>query len=70
MPGRAKSNPKLTQKQEIALLKEDFLSYYRELPIKKAGADFIDRSIDSINNWERDDPQFAERVIGAKAEFK
>lgn len=69
MPGRAKANPKLTQKEEIALLKEDFLSYYRELPIKKAGADFIGRSIDTINNWEKDDPDFAERVIRAKAEY-
>ena len=63
------TTPGMTQQEEISLLKDKFLSYYQELPIKKAGADFIGRSLDTINNWEKEDPDFADRVLKAKAEY-
>ena len=69
MAGRPKEDPTKTQQQEIADKKADFLAYYEALPIKKAGADFIGRTLDTINDWEAKDPHFADQVLKAKAEY-
>jgi len=69
MPGKAKQDPKKSQQQEIAEKKESFLEYYEDLPIKQAAADHINRSLDTISKWETSDPEFAEAVLRAKADY-
>lgn len=69
MAGKPRQNPRVSQQEEIAWLKEKFLSYYEALPIKTAACDFIDRSLDTISIWEANDPEFAGRIRQAKAEY-
>lgn len=49
--------------------KTHFLPFCTDLPIKKAGANFIGRTLDTINHWEKLNGDFAERVLKAKAEY-
>ena len=58
-----------TQQEDIAQLKADFLEYYEARPIKQAACDHIGRSLDTISNWEKSDPSFADAVLRAKAEY-
>jgi hypothetical protein len=69
MPGKAKEDPNKTQQEEIADLKETYLQFFSEFPVQKAGADFIGRSVDTIQAWQRDDPKFSADVSRAKAEW-
>ena len=69
MPGKAKEDPTKTQQQEIAEKKQAFLAYFRNRPVKKAAAEAVNRSSDSIDNWIHDDPEFAEAFLSARAEW-
>ena len=69
MPGKAKEDPTKTQQQEIAEKKQAFLAYFRNWPVKKAAAEAVNRSSDSIDNWIHDDPDFAEAFLSARAEW-
>ena len=50
-------------------LKEKFLEYYRELPIKNLAAAYIGRTDDTILIWQRDDSDFSELVKEAEANW-
>lgn len=67
MAGKPKLDPKKTQQEEIAELKEDYLSYFAALPVQKLAADFIGRSPDTIQDWMKADPEFSARCSRAKA---
>jgi len=58
-----------TQQEEIADLKEIYLTFFRELPVQKAAADFIGRSPATIQDWQNADPDFYAEVTRAKAEW-
>lgn len=69
MPGKSKEDNRLTQKEEIALKKEQFLEYYEDLPIKQAAADHIRRTLKTVNEWENKDEEFRDAVLEAKAKY-
>ncbi len=69
MPGNAKDKPHLTQQEEIAEKKAEYLRYFTELPIQRAAADWIGRNEDTILNWKKSDNSFAEAVSRAKSDW-
>jgi len=69
MPGKAKEDPTKTQQQEIADKKHAFLAYFRAWPVKKAAAEAVNRSSDTIDIWLKDDQEFSEAYNSARAEW-
>ena len=69
MPGKAKEDPTKTQQQEIAEKKQAFLAYFRNWPVKKAAAEAVNRSSDTIDIWLKDDAEFSESFLSARAEW-
>jgi hypothetical protein len=69
MPGKSKEDPKKSQQQEIAEKKHTFLAYFRAWPVKKAAAEAVNRSSDTIDIWLKDDPEFSEAFLSARAEW-
>ncbi len=69
MAGKPKLDPAKTQAEEIAQLKAEYLTYYRELPHQKLAAGFIGRSPDTIQNWMKDDEEFSAACSRAKADW-
>jgi hypothetical protein len=69
MPGKPLDDPNKTRDQETAEKKQAFLAYFRAWPVKKAAAEAVNRSPDSIDHWLRDDPEFAEAFLSARAEW-
>lgn len=51
----------------IAKLKEDYIDYFREVPVQKYAAMSIGRSEDTIIEWRSTDPDFSDRVEEARA---
>jgi len=68
MPRKAGSKP-TTEQEEISLLKDKAVEYYRRLPVKKLAAAKVGRSYDAFNEWEKNDAIFARRLQEAKADF-
>lgn len=54
---------------DLSKLKEDYLAYYREIPIQRLASASIGRSEDTVIRWRKEDADFAERVEKAEAEF-
>ena len=69
MAGKPKLDPKKTQAEEIAQLKDDYLASYAALPVQQLAADCIGRSPDTIQDWMKSDSEFAARCSRAKAEW-
>ena len=69
MPGKAKEDPSKTQQEEIAEKKHAFLAYFRAWPVKKAAAEAVNRSSDTIDIWLKDDQEFSEAYNSARAEW-
>ncbi len=69
MPGKAKDDPTKTQQQEIADKKHAFLAYFHAWPVKKAAAEAVNRSSDTIDIWLKDDQEFSEAYNSARAEW-
>jgi len=55
--------------KRIQPLKDEYIRFFEQLPSQRAGADFIGRSVDTIQAWQRDDPEFKESVLRAKARW-
>lgn len=58
-----------TEQELISRLKDEYVRFYGDLPVQKAAADFIGRDEDTIINWRKADPQFADDVKKAKSEW-
>lgn len=58
-----------SQAQEMARLKDEFVEYYRELPVKRYAAGYVGKSEDTIARWLQEDTEFAERVTKAKSDW-
>ena len=72
MPHRVPNVPKSprpNQEAEIARLKEQYIFYYSQLPLQKLAAGFIGRDEDTIINWRKADPHFADAVTKAKSDW-
>ena len=65
----AKKSPRPDQEAEIARLKEQYLFYYGQLLHQKRAAGFIGRDDDTIINWRKADPDFADAVAKAKSDW-
>lgn len=50
-------------------LKEDFLFYFRQLPIHKYAAQYIRRTDDTISLWKKADKNFSESIARAESEW-
>lgn len=59
----------LSHQQEVAVLKERYIDYYRECPIHKYAAANIGRNEDTVINWRKRDSNFEARVQEAKSEW-
>lgn len=57
------------QRDNIVVLKDAYIEYYKEIPIQRLAAGSIGRSEDTIINWRKSDAEFSERVEKAEAEF-
>lgn len=55
--------------KELFDLKNEFIEYYKIMPIKKYAAYSIGRSQDTIRLWEKDDYDFSYRVKKTKADY-
>jgi hypothetical protein len=67
MPGKPLDDPQKTRDQETAEKKRAFLAYFKAWPVKKAAAEAVNRSSDTIDIWLRDDPEFSEAFLRARA---
>jgi len=47
--------------------KEQFLEYFRDLPIQKLAAGWIHRGEDTITDWKKQDPDFAGQIASVKS---
>lgn len=56
-------------KDEIADLKEKYLKFFAEFPVQRAAADFIGRTPETIQGWQKSDPVFLADVRRAKAKW-
>jgi hypothetical protein len=63
------SQPKETQSEKIARLKEDFLKYLAVVPIYKFASMSVGRSEDQTMRWRNEDPDFAYRCEQARSAF-
>lgn len=59
----------MTNSEAIQRLKQDYVAYFEDVPVQKYAAMAIGRDEDTIIRWRKDDPDFAEAVLKAKAEF-
>jgi len=55
--------------EEKRKIKNEFLEYYRKVPIKKYAAAHVGKSEDTMKRWEDEDADFADQIRRAKAEF-
>lgn len=60
---------KLTEEQNIARLKDEFVDYYVKVPVIKYAGMFVGRSDDTIQRWLESDSVFAARVEKARAQW-
>lgn len=56
-------------KLSIRALKEQYISYFADVPVQKYAAMYIGRDEDTIIRWRKDDPAFADSVKRAEADF-
>jgi hypothetical protein len=56
-------------KADIARLKEEYVDYYRQVPVQRYAAMAIGRSEDTIIAWRKEDEDFSEQVEKAHAEW-
>lgn len=57
------------QKEDIAILKDRYVEYYKELPVQKYAAMYVGRTEDTIKNWRDTDSDFSARVDQARSEW-
>ena len=69
MPGKSLEDKTKSQQQEIAEKKVAFLAYFGAWPVKKAAAEAVNRSVDTIDIWLKDDADFSEKYLSARAEW-
>lgn len=50
-------------------LKLKYLEYYKELPVQKLAAASVGRNEDTAITWKKEDPDFADQVKRARAEW-
>ena len=50
-------------------LKIKFLEYYKDLPVQKLAAESVGRNEDSILRWKKEDTDFADQMLNARAEW-
>ena len=53
--------------ERIQPLKDEYLRFYERFPLQSAAADYIGRSRDTIQLWQKNDPEFKTAVDRAKA---
>lgn len=58
-----------TGEVKFADLKEKYLAYYSKLPIKRYAAAHIGKDEDTTLIWEKEDSEFSERIVRAKADY-
>lgn len=59
----------MTQKENIELLKEKYIEYYKELPVQKYACMSIARDEDTILTWRKKDTDFADKIDQARADW-
>ncbi len=69
MPGKPKQYPNKSQAEEIAAKKEECVRFYELTGIKQAAADWVGRTLKTINDWEQADEDFRYRMLRAKATY-
>lgn len=69
MPGNTKRNEDLSRDEDIAQMKVDVIEFYKETGMKTAAANFVGRSIQTVQDWEAADEQFRDDMLRAKARF-
>jgi hypothetical protein len=69
MPSKPLDDPRKSRDQETADKKVAFLAYFRAWPVKKAAAEAVNRSSDTIDIWLKNDPDFSEAFLSARAEW-
>jgi hypothetical protein len=60
---------KVKSEDKNKALKERFLQYFRDLPVQKLAGEYIGKSEDAIIDWKKADPDFANQIMLAKAEW-
>jgi hypothetical protein len=60
---------KTSQRQRLTQLQQKFLEYFREVPIQKYAAAHVGRKEEAIIDWKSKNPNFANQIEDAKAEF-
>lgn len=57
------------KKPSTADLKAEFLRFFAELPVQKAGADWVGVNEDTITDWKASDKDFSDGVSRAKSDW-
>lgn len=57
------------KKDNRLLLKEKFLTYFKETPIQKYAAAYIGKSEDTITDWKKEDSDFSDQIDQLKAQY-
>ncbi len=59
----------MTSSAEVIKLKNDYVNYFKDVPVQKYAAMFIGRDEDTIIRWKKEDSEFADAVMKSKAEW-
>lgn len=63
------TNKSLNDTNQLSEIKKKFLKYYREIPIQKLAAKYIEKDEDTITNWKKRDPVFSDQLGRVKSEW-
>lgn len=59
----------MARREKNEKIKEEYLDYYKDVPVQKYAAMYVGKSEDTIIRWRKQDPSFAHRVEKLKAEW-
>lgn len=55
-------------KEGIATLKQLYIEYYRDVPVKRFAAQFIGKDEETVRAWTENDPEFKAQVSEAESQ--
>ena len=69
MPSKAKDTQEKSEQERIAEMKAQVVNFYEKTGMKTAAANFVGRTIKTVQRWETEDDEFEAEMLRAKATF-
>ena len=69
MSGKANDTQEKSEQERITEMKAQVVSFYEKTSMKTAAANFVGRTIKTVQRWETEDDEFKVEMLRAKATF-